>query len=104
VNRWLATVALSGDHRGPIGSAVRLRLDDLTWQDLDGEIVVLDLQGSAYYQLNGSGALLWHRLLDGGDRADLEAALVERYEVDERQASNDVDAFITALTEARLLE
>jgi hypothetical protein len=83
---------------------VRLRLDDLTWQDLDGEIVVLDLQGSAYYQLNGSGAVLWHRLLAGGGRDDLEAALVEHYDVDGRQAARDVDGFLASLAEARLIE
>jgi hypothetical protein len=83
---------------------MRLRLDDLTWQELDGEIVVLDLQGSAYYQLNGSGTHLWHRLADGCARQDLEASLVEHYEVDEEQAAADVETFLSDLHTHRLLD
>ena len=83
---------------------MRLRLGDLTWQELDGEIIVLDLQGSAYYQLNAPGALLWQRLVDGCRRADLEAVLVEHYGIDAAQAADDVDGFVTDLLARRLLD
>jgi hypothetical protein len=83
---------------------MQLRLDDLTWQDLGGEIVVLDLQGSTYYQLNGSAAVLWTRLAAGAERDDLERELVERYDVDRSRAAGDVEAFIADLRTARLLE
>jgi hypothetical protein len=86
------------------GLIVRLRVEDLTWQDLDGEVVVLDLRGSAYYQLNGSGALLWRRLAGGGDRSDLESALRDTYAVDRRQARDDVDAFLSSLVGAGLVD
>jgi hypothetical protein len=82
---------------------MRLRLGDLTWQELDGEIIVLDLQGSAYYQLNAPGALLWQRLVEGCRRADLEVALVERYGIDDAQAAADVDGFVADLLARRLL-
>jgi hypothetical protein len=83
---------------------MRLRLDDLTWQELDGEIVVLDLRGSAYFQLNGSGTHLWRRLVDGCERHDLECSLVEHYDVDEEQAATDVEAFLADLRAHRLLD
>ena len=83
---------------------MRLRLDDLTWQELDGEIVVLDLRGSAYFQLNGSGTHLWRRLVDGCERHDLEVSIVEHYDVDREQAAADVDAFLADLRAHRLLD
>lgn len=83
---------------------MRLRLHDLAWQELDDEIVVLDLRGSAYFRLNNSGSLLWRRLIDGGERADLEAVLIEQYELDPGQAASDVDAFLAQLTTHRFLE
>jgi hypothetical protein len=83
---------------------VRLRLEDLTWQELDGEIVVLDLRGSAYYQLNGTGALLWRHLAAGADRSDLESALRETYSVEHHRASDDVDAFLTSLARAGMVD
>ena len=83
---------------------MRLRLDDLTWQELDGEIVVLDLRGSAYFQLNGSGTHLWRRLVDGCERRDLEVSLVEHYDVEREQATADVEAFIADLLAHRLID
>jgi hypothetical protein len=83
---------------------MRLRLDDLTWQELDGEVVLLDLQGSAYFQLNGSGTLLWRRLVEGCDRDELEASLLEHYDVDRQQAAADVDGFLAALRAHGLLD
>ena len=83
---------------------MRLRLDDLTWQELDGEIVVLDLRGSAYFQLNGSGTHLWRRLVDGCERRDLEVSLIEHYDVTEEQATADVEAFLAELHANRLLD
>jgi hypothetical protein len=83
---------------------MRLRVSDLTWQELDGEIIVLDLRGSAYYQLNGPGALLWQRLIEGCSREDLEAVLIERYDIDVEQAAADVDGFVADLLARRLLD
>jgi hypothetical protein len=83
---------------------MRLRVGDLTWQELDGEIIVLDLRGSAYYQLNGSGALLWQRLIEGCRRADLRAVLIEHYGIDVEQAEADVDGFVADLFAHRLLD
>jgi hypothetical protein len=82
---------------------MKLRLEDVSWQELDGEIVVLDLRGSAYFQLNGSGALLWQRLAEGGDRSDLEVALVESYDVGAERAQADVEAFLQNLRAHGLL-
>lgn len=83
---------------------MRLRLGDLTWQELDGDIIVLDLQGSAYYRLNGPGVLLWQRLVEGCHQADLEAILIERYGIDAEQAAADVDSFVADLHARRLLD
>ena len=54
--------------------------------------------------LNESGALLWHALEHGADRAALVAALTSEYEVDEAQAARDTDEFLKRLLEASCLE
>ena len=83
---------------------MKLRVADLSWQELDEEIVVLDLASSTYLHLNGTGATLWRRLVDGCDRPDLEAALVDHYDVDAQQASADVEAFLADLQTRGLLD
>lgn len=54
--------------------------------------------------LNDSGALLWRVLEKGADRDALTAALLEEYEVEKDAAAADVEAFLSKLRGAGLLE
>lgn len=83
---------------------MRLRANDLTWQRIDDEIIVLDLRGSSYLKLNGSGALLWEALAEGTGPPELVGVLVERYDLEERDAARDVEAFLADLQAEGLLE
>lgn len=73
---------------------MKLRSDDLVWQKVDSEIVVLDLRSSIYFRINGSGATLWERLALDATRPQLEAVLVDTYGVNTEQAASDVGAFL----------
>jgi hypothetical protein len=84
---------------------MQLRQGDLTWQIAGDDVVVLDLAGSVYLKLNGSGRVLWERLADRTSKPQLVAALVDAYGIDEARASTDVDAFLADLrTRGLLLE
>lgn len=82
---------------------LRLRQDGLTWQEAGDDIVVLDLSGSVYLKLSGSGRLLWERLADGATEADLADLLVETYSIDHELAATDVAAFVSDLRTRELL-
>lgn len=82
---------------------MKIREEGLSWQELDGEVVVLDLTGSIYLRINGSGTILWRRLAEGADRDALVASLTDAFEVDETQAGSDVDAFVADLRAKGLL-
>lgn len=47
--------------------------------------------------LNESGELLWDRLLQGAEEADLVKLLVDEYGVDEKTAADDVKEFISKI-------
>lgn len=76
---------------------LRLRTEDLSWRDVDDEIIVLDLQGSEYFAVNGSGAVLWRLLAVGTDEEALRGALVEQFEIDSELARTDVTTFLEEL-------
>lgn len=76
---------------------LRLRTEDLSWRDVDDEIIVLDLQGSEYFAVNGSGAVLWRLLAVGTDEDALRGALVEQFEIDSELARTDVTTFLEEL-------
>lgn len=53
--------------------------------------------------LNETGAFLWKILEKGATREDLIKALLAEYDVDEKTAASDVDAFTEKLREAKLV-
>ena len=83
---------------------MQLRSSGLTWQVVDDEIVVLDLEGSVYLRLNGSGRLLWEHLDTPSSASELAEALVEEYGIDAAQAAADVGAFVDTLSDRQLIE
>jgi hypothetical protein len=85
------------------GNPVRLRDENLTWREIDGETVLLDLAGSKYLTVNAAGTTLLHVLVEGADRDQLIAELVEAYDIPAEQAASDVDAFVAALESKGLL-
>jgi hypothetical protein len=86
-------------------SVLRLRTSDITWREVDEQIVVLDLQASTFLELNRSGSLLWRALADGAASSeDLVEHLATAYGIDGERATRDVKTFLDALGEANLLE
>jgi hypothetical protein len=74
----------------------------VAWRETAGEIVVLDLEGSVYFGLNGTAASLWRRLTSTASRADL-IALLHNLGADASQAARDVDDFLAELARFSLL-
>ena len=84
-------------------SELRLREEDLSWLQIDAEIVAVDVTKSTYLSANESGAVLWSLLVDGATRAELATALQDRYGIDRDRAEADADAFVAALESRGLL-
>jgi hypothetical protein len=83
---------------------LRLRTDDLSWREIDDEVIAVDVGTSTYLGTNKTGALLWRRLGAGGaTRSELVGLLVETYGIDADRARADVDAFVDDLAALGLL-
>jgi hypothetical protein len=80
-----------------------LNSDVLSWREVDGEILALDLGGSRYLGTNPAGALLWKALAAGSTREALVDALVGEFAVGRERAAADVDAFLRDLAAQGLL-
>lgn len=83
---------------------MRLRDKALTWQAVGDDVIVLDLDGSMYLRINGSGSVLWEALADGASEAELTDMLLEEFDVTTEQASADVGAFVADLRSRGLIE
>lgn len=87
-----------------LASPMRLRGEDLTWQEIDGELVILDLARSSYLTTNGTGAFLAKLLVTDHTVDDLAAALAAEYGITATEAREDVDTFVAELSRLELLD
>jgi hypothetical protein len=82
---------------------MQLRQDRLTWHVVGENVVVLDLDGSVYLQVNGSGRLLWESLAESASEDELVATLVEHYGIESSRAAADVESFLAEVRRRDLL-
>jgi len=77
--------------------------EDVTWRDVDEEMIVLHLPTGKYYTFNNTGHLVWQQLAEGKDTSEITSQIMDKYEVDRETASRDVTVFINGLKEHSLI-
>ena len=68
-------------------------------QEVDGEMVLLDMNSENYYGLDTVATDIWRLLQEGKSLEETAAELMELYEVDEATLRHDLEAFVTRLEE-----
>jgi len=82
---------------------MRLREDGITWQEIDGELVILDLNRSTYLTTNQSGAFVAKLLQSEHSLDELADAMVAEFAIPRESAMQDAEAFVASLRERDLL-
>ena len=82
---------------------------DFMLREVAGYYVVVpvgdgSLNFNGVINLNGSGAFLWKTMENDTTEAQMVAALLNEYDVDEERAKADVAAFIAKMKDAGLIE
>ncbi len=78
--------------------------DNVLFQEVDGEAVLLSLDEGCYYGLDELGTRIWKLIHQDLDHDQVVAAIVAEYEVEPEQARSDLDAFLSDLRESGLIE
>lgn len=76
------------------------RADGLSFTELDGELVCLNLDTGEYSGLRDVGQSIWERLERPCVLDELVEHVVSEYDVESDRASADVQAFLAQLREA----
>lgn len=71
--------------------------------ELEGEVVVGDIDSGASFVLEGAGADMWRAIVEYGGLEEATSSLLEEYEVDEETLKRDLESFAENLLEQRLL-
>jgi len=72
-------------------------------EEIQGETVLLDLQGEAYYSLNAVGTRIWQLLQQAVTEADLIETLQQEFEIDPATLRADVRELLGKLEAAGLV-
>jgi len=82
----------------------RKRTDNYIATEVDGEIVLIDLDGGELFSLKGTGRAVWE-LIDGKrDRSRIMAALAETYDARQSELESDLGDLLADLSDAGLVE
>jgi hypothetical protein len=77
--------------------------DDVIFQILDDEVVLLNIASSQYYGLDPLGAEVWKLLLEHRSTGVVVERLCAKYQVDPDTARSDLGALIQSLNQAGLV-
>src|SRR3954452_23553427 len=66
------------NHRARMDEHLAVR-EQLAWQRVEDEVIVLDIGSSRYMSLNASAAVLWDAVARGATREELARVLLETY-------------------------
>jgi Coenzyme PQQ synthesis protein D (PqqD) len=83
---------------------LKLREGATEWREVEGQVLVLDLEDSDYLIVNRTGAAVWPALVAGTTREKLIELLTSTFDVDAGSAAANLDEFLSTLRERRLLE
>lgn len=75
----------------------------LAWRRVDDQIIILNLETSAYWSLNEVGARIWELLATGNSRTKIVLLLRREYQVSRQEADRQVSELIESLAEQELL-
>ncbi len=84
-------------------SSVVVASDHQTSTEVDGESVILDLEGGVYYGLNAVGAQIWKMIQEPISVDEVVEAITADYDVDREQCLEDVVELFRELEENNLV-
>ena len=73
-------------------------------QEVDGEMVLLDMESENYFGLDEVGTAIWQAMQEYGTLKEVLNALLEQYEVESEVLENDLEDFVGKLVESGLVE
>jgi len=85
-----------------VDSSVKLA-DDVIFQELDGEAVLLDMRTEVYFGLNAMGVRIWELLKSHGKINKVKQCLLDEYEIGADEIQPHLMEFIERLYSKGLL-
>ncbi len=73
-------------------------------QEVDGEMVLLDMESENYFGLDEVGTAIWQAMQENESLQEVFEVLMEQYEVEAEVLQNDLSEFVDKLLESGLVK
>jgi len=73
------------------------------WRNIDGEIIILNLDSGHYYTLNKTGSIIWNAFVEKKTPQEVVAKLTDRFKISPKIAKEDVSNLIAMLQKEDLI-
>lgn len=77
--------------------------DDVLWQDVGGQVVLLNVRSGEFHQLDATASRMWVVLVDSPRVTSAADELLGVYDVEDEVLRRDLASLITRLVERGLL-
>jgi hypothetical protein len=78
--------------------------EDVLYQPVEDELVLLSMKTQEYYGLDSMGARMWHLLVEHGDIEVVADRICEEFDADRGQVVRDIESMVQDLCAAGLLK
>jgi len=78
--------------------------DTVFAQEVDGEMVLLDMESENYFGLDEVGTAIWQSMQEYGTLQEVFHAMLEQYDVEEEVLKNDLSDFVNKLLKSGLVK
>jgi hypothetical protein len=76
---------------------------EISWRDVNGETIILNLKTGEYFTLNDTGKILWKGICENQKPSELVLSLANEYKMDNKEVERDVLDFISGLLQKEVL-
>ena len=79
------------------------RSDNFVFNEVDGELVMMNIETGAYASLNETGKSIWTLLDAPKSLSEVVSSLVEEYEIDQATCEKEVMPFVENMLKSEVL-
>lgn len=76
---------------------------EISWRDVNGETIILNLKTGEYFTLNDTGKILWKGICESQKPSEIVLSLANEYNIDYKEVERDVLDFISGLLQKEVL-
>jgi hypothetical protein len=100
-----ASDGMTASHTDFASSVCRYRaIKEHLLSELNEEAVILSLKNGKYYGLNSVGFTVWSNVQEAATLSEIEAAVMNEYDVDEETCRREVSLFLERMLSEELVE